>query len=305
MIAYFTLQFQMTNRKFRDAGIHPWLAWILLAVLFAGGSFYLFYKSTFAPYIYVLGGLVLAGKLSETRRYDFLKQCFENNTLRKLRMTENLLVVTPFLVFLLYKQLLLFALALLALAMLLALTNFRTKVHVIIPTPFYKKPFEFTTGFRNTYYLILAAYALTCIAVGVGNFNLGVFALLLVFGITLTYYTQAEHPYYVWIYSQSSRGFLKLKIKTAMVYATFLVLPIALALGLYFPQYILILIAFILLGLAYLICMIVSKYAAYPDELNVTQGILVGLCIWFPPLLIVMIPYLFRKSQHRLNAILS
>jgi hypothetical protein len=177
-------------------------------------------------------------------------------------------------------------------------------MHFTLPTPFYKKPFEFATGFRNTYLLVIAAYALTCIAVSVGNFNLGIFALLLVFAITLMYYAQPEHPYNVWIYSLSARAFLMAKIKTATLYAGFLVLPLILALGIFFPQYMLITLAFTLLGFAYLSCMIVSKYAAYPDELNIMQGILLALCIWLPPLLILMIPYLFRKSQHRLNALL-
>jgi hypothetical protein len=231
-------------------------------------------------------------------------QCFGNTRLKKLRITENLISVFPLLVFLVYKQLFLFAFALLLLSILIALVHISTKIQFTIPTPFDKKPFEFAMGFRNTYYVVLFAYALTCIAVAVGNYNLGIFALLLVFAITLTYYTQTEHPYYVWIYNYNARTFLMAKIKTGMLYAGFLVLPILLALSIFFPQYMLLLLAFTLLGLAYLVCMIASKYAAYPDELNVTQGILVALCIWFPPLLLIMIPYLFRKSQHRLNALL-
>ena len=62
---------------------------------------------------------------------------------------------------------------------------------------------------------------------------------------------------------------------------------------------------FFLVGWAFLVCMIVSKYAAYPDELNLTQAILMSLCVWFPPLLIVLIPYLFFKSQNRLCSLLK
>jgi hypothetical protein len=252
----------------------------------------------------MLCAVALAGKLSESKRIDFLKICFGNFKLKRIRITENLIVTVPFVIFLLFKQQFLFAGILLILTILLALVHFRTTINFTVPTPFYLRPFEFTAGFRNTFYLVLAAYALTTIAVVVGNFNLGVFALLLVFAITLTYYMKPENAYYVWIFNVNSREFLLAKLKTAMLYAGFLVLPILVTLGIFFPQHIVILLAFLLLGLAYLVCMIVSKYAAYPDELSLSQGIMLALCIWLPPLLIIMIPFLFRKSQHRLRHLL-
>lgn len=302
--AYFILQFHLLNRTLRDAGIRPWLAYLLLAVVFIGFSLYLFYKTEYAAYLYAIIALSIAAKLSEIRRNDFLKLCFGGAKLKQLRITENLILITPFLVFLLCYKAFLIALMLLVLGVLLSVVNFRTTLNFVIPTPFYKRPFEFATGFRNTYYVIFAAYVLTIIAAVVSNFNLGIFALLLLFTVTLTYYIKPEHPYYVWIFGMNARTFLLEKIKTAVLYAGMLVLPIMLMLGIFFPQHIAILLAFCLLGFAYVACMIVSKYAAYPDELNITQGVLVALCIWLPPLLIIMIPYLFRKSQHRLTYLL-
>ena len=304
LIDYFTLQYHLLNRKFRDAGIRPWLAYNMLTILFAGFSIYLFYKTAYASYVYVAFALVLTGKLSGIGRNDFLKLCFGDSKLKQLRMAENLIVILPFLVFLLYSKAYIMALMLFIMGILMALVNFRTTLNIMIPTPFYRRPFEFPTGFRNTFYLILAAYALIIPAVVVGNFNLGIFALLLVFGVTLTYYMKPEHPYYVWIFGMNARRFLMEKLKTAMAYAGLLVLPVVLVLGVFFPHYITILLAFCLLGFAYLACMIVSKYAAFPDELNIAQGVLLALCIWLPPLLLIMIPFLFRKSQHRLSNLL-
>jgi hypothetical protein len=295
----------MVNRKFKAAGIEPLFAYLILTFGFIALSVFLFYKTPFAVYIYLLSAVVLISNLSETRRNEFLKLCFGDNKLKGIRITENLVAVIPFLIFLVCKQLLLPALILIILSVLLALVNFRTTINFVIPTPFYKKPFEFTVGFRNSFYLVAAAYALTIIAIAADNFNLGIFAMLLVFAITLTFYTKPENEYYVWAYSLNAKKFLLEKIKTATLFSAVLVFPIAVMLGVFFSQSIVLLLVFYLAGLAFLIYMIVSKYATYPAELNITQAIILVVCIGFPPLLIFMIPYFFRKSENRLTSLLQ
>lgn len=294
----------MINRRFKDTGFEPLLAYIILIFVFIRLSVYLFYKTEFAEYVYLLFALTLTGKLSETRRNEFLKFCFGDSKLKKIRIIENLILTFPFLVFLIYEQRFLSASILIILTTILALASFRTNLTFTLWTPFSKRPFEFTTGFRNTFYLFLAAYALTFIAVFVNNFNLGVFAMLLVFATTLGYYTKPENEYYVWTYNLAPKQFLFSKIKTAMLFSFLIIFPILFTLGVFFQQNINVLSLFFLLGWAFLICMIVSKYAVFPDEMNLTQGILLALCLWFPPLLIVLIPYLFRKSENRLSSLL-
>lgn len=295
----------MTNRRFKDTGFEPLLAYLILTVGFVGLSIYLFHRTEFAEYIFLLSALTFISKLSESRRTEFLKICFGDTKLKKIRVTENLICTLPFLIFLLYKQLFHSALLLLVLATILALLNFRTALNVTIWTPFSKRPFEFTTGFRNTFYLFFAAYALTAIAVSANNFNLGVFAMLLVFATALSYYTKPENEYYVWTYNVSAKDFLFRKIKTALLFSTSLALPIAIVISIYYPQNIGILSLLFLVGCAFLISVIVSKYSAYPDEMNITQGILLALCIWFPPILVVLTPYLFKKSVNRLRSLLK
>ena len=295
----------MTNRRFKDTGFEPILAYLILTIGFVGLSIYLFHKTEFAEYIFLLSALTLISKLSETRRTEFLKICFGDTKLKKIRVTENLIYSLPFLIFLLYKQLFFSVLLLFVLTTILALVNFRTTINFTLWTPFSKRPFEFTTSFRNTFYLFFAAYALTAIAVSVNNFNLGVFAMLLVFATTLSYYTKPENEYYVWTYNVNAKEFLFSKIKTAILFSTSLALPIAIVIAIFYPQNIGILSLFFLVGWAFLISVIVSKYSAYPDEMNITQGILLALCIWFPPILVVLIPYLFKKSENRLSILLK
>jgi hypothetical protein len=302
---YFELQYRMTNRRFKDTGFEPLLAFVLLTVGFVGISIYLFNKTEFAVYVYLLSALTLIGNLSEIRRTDFLKICFGDTQLKKIRITENLIFSTPFFVFLLYKQLFLFAILLLALTAILALVNFRTTLNFTIWTPFSKRPFEFTTGFRNTFYLFFAAYSLTFIAVSVTNFNLGVFAMLLVFATTLSYYLKPENEYYVWTYNLNPKGFLFSKIRTGILFSSLLALPIVLFLSVFFYQNIGLILLFFIVAWAFLTAIIVTKYSAYPDEMNIPQGVLLALCIKFPPMLIVLIPYLFKKSENRLNSLLK
>lgn len=295
----------MTNRRFKDTGLEPLLAYFILTIGFVGLSIYLFHKTEFAKYVYLLFALTLIGKLSETRRTEFLKICFGDRQLKKIRITENLICSLPFFAFLLYKQLFVSAGLLLALTAILALVNFRTTLNFTIWTPFSKKPFEFTTGFRNTFYIFFAAYALTIIAVSVNNFNLGVFAMLLVFATTLSYYSKPENEYYVWTYSLKPKAFLFSKIKTALLFSSALALPIVIILSIFYYHNIGIFLLFFLVGWAFLVCIIVTKYSAYPDEMNIQQGIILALCIGFPPILIVLIPYLFKQSENHLRSLLK
>jgi hypothetical protein len=295
----------MTNRKFKDTGLEPLLAYLLLTVGFIGFSIFLFDKTEFAKYIYLLAALTIIGKLSESKRAEFLKICFDNTQVKRIRITENLICLIPFFAFLLYKQIFVYAGLLLILTTILALVNFRTTFNFTIWTPFSKRPFEFTTGFRNTFYLFCVAYMLTIIAVSVNNFNLGVFAMLLVFATTLSYYSKLENEYYVWIHSLKPNKFLFNKIKTAILFSSLLALPIVIVLLIYYYQHIGLIFLFFLAGWAFLICIIVTKYSAYPNEINIQQVILLALCIWFPPTIIVLVPYLFKQSENRLRSLLK
>ena len=220
MKEYFKLQFVMIKRKLSD-GYHPIVAYLLLsliALVFIAFSIFLFYKTTFAPYIYVLVSLYFTSKLSEIKRNDFLKICFGSVQHRKVRILENLIIALLFIVFLVYKQQFYPIAILVAITVLIALLNLKTTYNVTIPTPFYKKPFEFTVGFRNTFFMFFIAYSLAIIAVIADNFNIGVFSLMLIILTVLCYYLKPENEYYVWSYSLTPVKFLIEKIKIAFLF---------------------------------------------------------------------------------------
>lgn len=295
----------MTNRKLTDFGLNPIIGFILLLTGFIGLSIYLFSKTEFAEYVFILIALSFVSKLSETRRNDFLKYCFIDTEYQKLRLTENYIIALPFIAFLVYEQLFPSVILLTILTLLMALVNFNSTFNYTLPTPFYKRPFEFAVGFRSTFYLFFFAYFLTFMAISVGNFNLGIFALLLVFLVSLSFYSKPENEYYVWSFITTSKGFIIEKIKVGLVYSTILSIPILIVLGIFFLSEINTLLIFQLLGYVYLVTIILAKYSAYPNEMNLPQGILIGISLLFPPILIGIIPFFYLQSTKRLNDILG
>lgn len=305
MQTYFQLQYRMVNRKMTDFGLHPFWGYFLLLVGFIGLSAYLFYKTEYAGYIYVFAAYSVLAQLSDPKRNEFLRTCFLRRTYLKIRLIENGCLAIPFIAFLTYQSLLMPALITIGIAFLLVFLNFKPQFNTAIPTPFSKRPFEFSVGFRTSWYLIGFAYLLTVIAASVDNFNLGVFSLAFVFLVSFAFYGNPEQEYLVWIYSFSPKKFLLEKIKTAIVCASLLSLPIIALLGVCFFDNFLILIIFQILGYFALTTMVLAKYAAYPDSINVPQVFFMVLAIQLPVFLIFVIPFFFLQSVKRLNHILE
>lgn len=288
-----------------DFGIPLLVGYVLLPLVFILLSNYLFNKTEFASYVYGLLAISFVSKLSEPKRNDFLKSTFNVNKYRKLRAVENLIYCLPFTLFLIYKSQFSFSAILNLFVIIISLVNFSTNLNTTIPTPFSRKLFEFTVGFRKTYYIFPIAYFLTYISVSVGNFNLGVFSMLLIGLICFSYYSKTENDYFVWNYNLSSKEFLLEKTKTCLIYFSFLILPVIITLGLMFSNRINILIVFLLLCYVYLATIIFAKYSSFPNQMNITQGILIATSFIFPPILLVFIPLFYSQSIKKLNTVLN
>jgi hypothetical protein len=305
MKEYFQLQFKMINRKMIDFGIPLLIGYTLLPFVFILLSNYLFEKTEFANYVYGLFALSFVSKLSEPKRNDFLKSIFNKGKYTKLRVIENFTYCFPFTLFLIYKNLFAFTVILNLFVILITIFNFSTNLNVTIPTPFGKKPFEFTVGFRKTFYVFPIAYFLTYISVSVGNFNLGVFSMLLIGLTCFSYYSKIENEYFVWNFNLSAKEFLIEKTKTCLFFFTLLSLPIIIVLSISFFKEIDILIVFLLLCYAYLTTIIFAKYSSFPNEMNMSQGILIAISLMFPPILLIFIPLFYSQSIKKLNTILN
>ena len=302
---YFLLQYRMLNRRMTEAGLHPAFGYLIAVVAFIGLSDYFFFKIHAAIYIYPLLCLFYVLSHSEVARNDFLRSSFSIADYFKVRLVENTVIMLPFGVFLAYKGHWLVTAGLLVSGTLLAFTPFRFRQLFTLRTPFYRYPFEFAVGFRKTYPVIMFAYFIAYMSVAVDNFDLGIFALLVLGLICLTYYGSPERKFYVWIFSFGPRRFLFHKVWAALLFSTMLSLPVLLGLGLYFSDHILVLLLVQGLSYLYLLTFLLAKYSAFPEPVSVPQGILIAFGFVLPPLLLGIIPMFYIRSIKKLKVILG
>lgn len=305
MYYYFQLQLRILNRRLRELGVAPILGYGLAVLLFVALSLYLFYKTTYAAYFYSVMALSPLAPLSEKERNEFLKAQFSTKIYRQIRALENVLIVLPFALFLLLKVQVLLAALLVLLALLSSGVNNGSRLNFTVPTPFSHFPFEYAQGFRQNWVLYLLAYFITWKAIEVDNFNLGVGSLALLGILGLTHYGKAENEYYVWIYACTSKHFLYKKIGTACGYLSLVCAPLLLVLSCFFADKIWILLGVQVLMDLFLLTLILAKYSAYPDVMSLPQALLLGISLWFPPLLLLVVPMFYRRAVERLNIILT
>lgn len=306
MYYYFVIQQRILNRKMEELGLQPILGYSLGVLVFLGLSFYLFYKTTaYAGYIYAAAGLSLVLGFGEKERNDFLKLTFLLSTYRRVRAAENGLLVLPFVVFLCCKAEFLLSGGLLVVALLLSFFNSGTRFNLTIPTPFFRFPFEFTTGFRKYWLLYLIAYFVAWKAIEVDNFNLGAGSLAFVYLLAMSHYALPENDYYVWMYNCTPRRFLLKKTATAWLHLSMLTLPLMVVLSIFFWDKSWILLLILGLGLFLIGAMILAKYSAYPQEMSLPQALFFGLSMWFPPMLLLALPLFYKRAIQRLNPYLQ
>jgi len=302
---YFNIQYKRLKRWFEKIGLNPILAIFLFILFFLFASKFLFYKSDFAKWIYLIFAVSMLFKLGERSRNKQLKIIFSKDLYLKVRLIENAFIMLPFLIFLAHEQEYLLALGLLVISLFLALVNIKLSLNRQILTPFKRFPFEFIVGFRKTFFFIFLIYFICFKSIQVGNYNLGVFALGLLFLTAMSYYLNPEDKYFVWIFAEKSPVFLKRKMLTSFICASMLSTPVLISLLITFPENLLTTLAVYLLAYVFLSSIIVAKYSAYPHEINLPQGILYALSLWFPPMLLIVIPIFYKQSKRNLRMILE
>lgn len=305
MKEYFDLQLVMTNRKIKAAGINPVLGYLLGLFAFVLLSEYIFYKTEFAKYLVFIACLSFQFKLIAKGRTDFLLSTFGDKSKNKIRVLENLIISFPFVLFLVYKSLFLEAIILFICSIAIALFSFHSNLNFTIPTPFSNNPFEFTVGLRKTFLIFPVPYVLTAISINVDNFNLGIFSMLLIFLITLSYYSKPEEEYYVWVHADTPKSFLKRKMIIATKNSILLSLPVVIGLLLFYPDEYGMILLFLLIGILFLWTMVLAKYSAFPSDINIPEGIIIAFAVSFPPLILLIIPYFYTKSIKNLILILN
>lgn len=294
----------MFARQIQDVGLHPILGTVIVAFVWVIGIEYAYYKSELTTYLILLVALSLFGRASEKRRNDFLLSTFGSKKKSSIRMIENLILSFPPLIMLMIHEAWIESLITLLFSVFFALISVNSSFNLTFPTPFSKRPFEYAVGFRNTFFLFPVIYAFTGFSIYIKNLNLGIFTLLLILLICSSYFIKPENEYFVWSHSKSSKKFLFHKLFMASKNAILLSLPIYLCLISFNWDEVIFISVFFLLGMIFLWTVVLGKYSAYPREMNLPEGILIGVCLFFPPLLLLLLPYFFKKSSHQLKSIL-
>ena len=140
---YFNLQYVMTNRRIKEAGLNPILGFLLGLTAFVFLSEYIFNKTEFAKYLVILTCLSLQFKLSEKNRTDFLLSTFGDKSKLKIRILENFILCIPFISILSYKSFPFEASILFLCSIIQALFSFHSNFNLTIPTPFSKRHLNF------------------------------------------------------------------------------------------------------------------------------------------------------------------
>lgn len=302
---HFKLQYLRFKRDCTSVGITPFLGIGLVAISFVIISELIFKKISHSSLIYLLFTLIIISIFSEEIRNQFLKSIFPPIKFRKLRLVENLLAAAPFSIFLVFKNHYLIAILTLVLSSMLSLYNKMVLKGVQMPSPFSKNPYEFTVGFRRNYIFILAIYFVAFISVYYHNFILGLLSLLSMFLLCLTFYSVEDPIYYVWIHSQSSKVFLRNKIRVALRYSFSLSLIILLPLICFYSSRIGLLLITLTVGLLYVVLGILAVYANFPSKRSISQNIQFYFAILIPPLLLFVIPNMYYQAIRRLKEYLK
>lgn len=302
---YFQLQVLRIHRHVQSFGLNPFFVYAVLIVLFSVFSYLLFEKTTYGIYIYFF--LTISAVLgTENRdRSEFLAYNFSKKELTRIRWIENTVIVAPFTVFLVSQLLILECLLLNAIVGVLSLFHVKSNQTLVLPTPFSRWPFEFIVGFRKTFWAFILIGILTGIAIKVDNFNLGIFSLMVVYLLCMGYFLKPEPELYVWMFAETPNQFLQRKMKEASLYSLMTSALVAGILVLFFPDKAHFVLIVEVLGLLFVIAALLGKYAFFPAEINLMQGIVLGLCFLFPPLLLVVIPYFYSLSKRNLSTLLK
>jgi hypothetical protein len=305
MKQYLQLQYKLLLRQFKDFGIEPTLGAILVLISFILFSLSIFVKLPYAPYFYALVPFSFITILAAKNRNDFLKIAYPKNEYIKIRVVENILLIIPFIIFLLFKQCFLVALLLPICTTLFVFIKTNNNFNPVIPTPFYKNPFEFIVGFRKSFFVIVAAYFIAFMAIKVNNVGLGYAVIILLCFVCSSFYSKPEPAFYVWQSSRNPKTFIHQKMALASLHFSLLLLPIVIVFCFRFPSSISNVLLIFFAGLFFVLTSLLSKYASFPQALSPTKAMALMFTAWFPPLLIVFTYVFYFQSIKSLQTILK
>ena len=287
------IRFERASLEF---GLDPLVSYILIPILFVGLSFVWMSKDMLTQWTYIFPPVFVLFIISHPDKLQFYKQIYTKDIFSRIRWIENFLIAIPFLLFLFFKSLFLPFIVLLSITIIISMKDRNEWTPIALPTPFYRFPFEFTSGFRYSWILIIGFYALAIISCFVGNETLGIFSVITLALSSTFYYQYPETEYFVWIHNMDSKIFIIHKIKIATAYTLLIVMPMLILVVVMWPSYTLWTVLGVLSALMFLATAIVAKYTMYPHFFNLPLVLAMSLGFVAPPLLLILFPILYNKA---------
>lgn len=304
VLLHLGLMVRVTLRRIKAFGLSPYPTLLISIFLFFVSGNALFSRFTWAGYLMVSLPAFMMLRLSSVPRDEFLLSLLGSRGKIGLRFIENLFLSFPFLVLLLFQHEFLLSISLPLLSIVFSFSPVPGFKQLVIPAPFPRHAFEFRTGFRKTFFFFPLFLMLTLASVVSENINLGMLSMGLMTFVLIGYFQKPEDEYFVWIYADAPASFIGKKIRLALLCSLLILLPPSVLLLLYFPLQIHALLSFYTLALVFLCTIILIKYSAFPLEAGLPEMLVLGLCLYFPPALLGVIPFFFFKAVRKLNPFL-
>lgn len=302
---YFELQIRRIKRWFDYIGIQPAMGFIAAIISFIILAQVMFYKTSYAPYLLISLCLSLLLKLGGSRRNELIHLLYGPITSRKIRVGENLIIAIPFSLYLLYEQQWCLTGLMIIGSTSMSLIKSNRSINWVIPTPYKRLVFEYTTGFRKYVWLIIIVYYIFGQSIRVENFTLSMVCLIALGLLGMSFVMLLEHRYFIWLHSKEVRAFLWHKSIVAIASVSILVAP---AMGFliftYFDQWVYVLGGYVLVML-YQVFGLLTKYSAYPKELSLVKTIILVVGILCPPLIPFILISFYLQSENNIFPLLS
>lgn len=302
---HFILHRTRFERMSIEFGLSPTVSYLLILLIFVGLSYTLVTRGEVEKWGYIIPVFYLQYWIASAERLQFYKQIYSHSSYLNIRWIENGLIALPFILILVFTGGYWQAFTIVVGSSVFAIINRTSYSAFAIPTPFSRYPFEFTSGFRLGWILVVVLYSLFIISINVDNDLLGLFSLMMLVLSSLSYYQYPEPQYFIWIHKMNSQSFLFRKIRIAVLYSLYLSVPMLTVLLFVWPQIAMWAVLGYVHGLVFLSTYIMAKYSMYPNVFHLPIAIALAIGLVMPPLTLFLFAYLFYKADKNLNPMLS
>lgn len=305
MKTWFHLQYLMLIRSVREAGLHPAIGLLLVSTILYLTIFILWERAPFPEAVFSILSLAVLLRPTLRRRNEFIQTVFGKTAYYRVRIAEQLLLVTPFTLCLIIKQAWLWAAFLPMVSIMLAFLRTDPGRGRVLPTPFGKIPYEGPVGFRKTISGTTLSIAVLMAGVLSGNHALFPASLIIVVLTASSYFGEPDDKLYVWIFNTGPRQFLLKKWGASVLCTAAMSIPVLITTLICDSSWLPTLAGILLFGLCLNALIIAGRYSSFPDKLSFANGLIMAFAVVFLPLLPVVLIWLVRRSERRLSSLLT